>query len=96
MLTEEVLHAFTQRPDLQPVMASDGAQGQWETLADMASREAADRYRAHGGGHKNARRAPLATASASLVNATSARVSRRQRNAHHETRSAARLALDRD
>lgn len=37
MLKEEVLHAFTERPDLQPVMASDGAQGQWETLADITA-----------------------------------------------------------
>jgi hypothetical protein len=33
MLRDEALHALTLRPDLVPVLASDGAQGQWETLA---------------------------------------------------------------
>ncbi len=32
MLRDEVLHALTERPDLNPVMASDGAPAQWDTL----------------------------------------------------------------
>ncbi len=38
MLCDEALHALEQRPDLTPVLASDGAQGQWETLADIAAK----------------------------------------------------------
>jgi hypothetical protein len=34
-LCDEVLHALEQRPDLIPVLASDGALGQWETIADI-------------------------------------------------------------
>jgi hypothetical protein len=37
MLQEEVLHALAERPDLLPVMASDGAEGQWEALTDIAA-----------------------------------------------------------
>jgi hypothetical protein len=33
MLCDEALHALSARPDLTPVMASDGAHGQWDTLA---------------------------------------------------------------
>jgi len=35
MLRDEALHALEQRPDLVPVLASDGAQGHWETLSDI-------------------------------------------------------------
>jgi hypothetical protein len=38
MLSDEVLHALEQRPDLVPVLASDGAHGNWEILADIAAR----------------------------------------------------------
>lgn len=38
MLCDEVLHALEQRPDLVPVLASDGAHGNWEILADIASK----------------------------------------------------------
>jgi hypothetical protein len=32
MLQDEALHALCERPDLIPVLASDGAHGQWDTL----------------------------------------------------------------
>lgn len=38
MLCDEALHALSIRPDLVPVMASDGAHGQWDTLAEIVRR----------------------------------------------------------
>jgi hypothetical protein len=38
LLCEEALHALEQRPDLTPVLASDGAHGQWDSLADIAAK----------------------------------------------------------
>lgn len=37
MLKAETLHALALRPDLVPVMASDGALGQWESLAGITA-----------------------------------------------------------
>ena len=37
MLLAEAQHVLAQRPDLQLVMASDGAQGQWATLAEITA-----------------------------------------------------------
>ena len=37
MLKAEALHALALRPDLVPVMASDGALGQWESLAEITA-----------------------------------------------------------
>ncbi len=37
MLKAEVQHALTLRPDLVPVMASDGALGQWQSLAEITA-----------------------------------------------------------
>lgn len=38
VLEQEVLHALTQQPDLSPVMASDGAHGNWAILEDIGSK----------------------------------------------------------